>query len=49
MHILISTGTVFDRCRCGLYRDEDPVAPRGLCGHSKAAAEKSVDRLPGAL
>ena len=40
----ISTDYVFDGSKAGAYREDDPVAPIGVYGQSKAAGEAEVRR-----
>jgi len=42
--IHISTDYVFDGSKAGAYREDDPVAPIGVYGQSKAAGEAEVRR-----
>jgi len=43
--IHISTDYVFDGSKKGAYRDDDPVAPLGVYGQSKADGEAEVRRI----
>jgi dTDP-4-dehydrorhamnose reductase len=41
----VSTDYVFDGSKAGAYREDDPVAPIGVYGQSKAAGEIEVRRI----